>query len=71
MFLNAKSSCCACAPVLCHAAPRLKNFNAAIEEQHQKQVQWSIPDAELQKAVRLSIANVLLPHYREFLKRYR
>ncbi|KAJ7556869.1 hypothetical protein O6H91_05G102600 [Diphasiastrum complanatum] len=49
---------------------RFKNFNLLFEELHQKQTQWTIPDSELREAVRLAIAEVLLPAYRNFLRRY-
>ncbi|XP_002960879.2 exocyst complex component EXO70A1, partial [Selaginella moellendorffii] len=49
---------------------RFKTFNQLFEDMHQKQSQWSIPDAELREAVRLAVAEVLLPAYRNFLKRY-
>eukprot|EP00850_Spirogloea_muscicola_P022306 SM000287S10628 [mRNA] locus=s287:5699:8311:- [translate_table: standard] len=49
---------------------RFKNFNLAFEELHRAQCQWTIPDTELREAVRLAVAEVLLPAYRSFLKRY-
>ncbi|GBG92348.1 hypothetical protein CBR_g55229 [Chara braunii] len=49
---------------------RFKNFNAALEQLHTTQSQWIIPDDELRDAVRLSVAEVLLPAYRSFLTRY-
>ncbi|EFJ09561.1 hypothetical protein SELMODRAFT_184479 [Selaginella moellendorffii] len=49
---------------------RFKNFNILFEELHQRQSQWTIPDAELRDAVRLAVAEVLLPAYRSFIKRY-
>ncbi|CAI5953363.1 unnamed protein product [Closterium sp. NIES-64] len=49
---------------------RLKVFNAAFEEQYNKQLTWTIPDAELQKVVRQSVIDQVLPAYRDMLKRY-
>uniref|UniRef100_A0A7N2QZI3 Exocyst subunit Exo70 family protein n=1 Tax=Quercus lobata TaxID=97700 RepID=A0A7N2QZI3_QUELO len=40
------------------------------EELHQKQSQWTIPDTELQESLRLAVAEVLLPAYRSFVKRF-
>ncbi len=50
---------------------RLKNFNLLFDELYQRQTQWTIPDNELREAVRLAVAEVLLPAYRSFVKRYR
>ncbi|KAK6944108.1 Exocyst complex subunit Exo70, C-terminal [Dillenia turbinata] len=49
---------------------RFKTFNAQFEELHQRQSQWTVPDSELRESLRLSIAEVLLPAYRSFLKRF-
>ncbi|CAI7917797.1 unnamed protein product, partial [Closterium sp. NIES-54] len=49
---------------------RLKVFNAAFEEQYNKQLTWTIPDAELQKVVRQAVIDQVLPAYRDMLKRY-
>ncbi|CAA7402916.1 unnamed protein product [Spirodela intermedia] len=49
---------------------RFKSFNAQFEELHQRQSQWSVPDLELRESLRLSIAEVLLPAYRSFIKRF-
>jgi exocyst complex protein 7 len=49
---------------------RLKNFNLLFDELYQRQTQWTIPDNELREAVRLAVAEVLLPAYRSFVKRY-
>ncbi|CAI5459405.1 unnamed protein product, partial [Closterium sp. Yama58-4] len=49
---------------------RLKVFNFAFEEQYNKQLTWTIPDAELQKAVRQAVIDQVLPAYRDMLKRY-
>ncbi|EPS57268.1 hypothetical protein M569_17552, partial [Genlisea aurea] len=49
---------------------RLKTFNAQFEELHQKQSQWTVPDTELRESLRLAVAEVLLPAYRSFIKRY-
>ncbi|GBG84970.1 hypothetical protein CBR_g39433 [Chara braunii] len=49
---------------------RFKNFNSTFELLHATQSQWIIPDGELREAVRLAIAEILVPAYRSFLKRY-
>ena len=49
---------------------RFKSFNGQFEELHQRQSQWSVPDPELRESLRLSIAEVLLPAYRSFIKRF-
>lgn len=40
------------------------------EELHQKQSQWTVPDTELRESLRLAVAEVLLPAYRSFIKRF-
>ncbi|KAL2900048.1 Exocyst complex component EXO70A1, partial [Bienertia sinuspersici] len=37
---------------------------------HQRQSQWTVPDSELRESLRLAVAEVLLPAYRSFVKRY-
>ncbi|PSS04992.1 Exocyst complex component EXO70A1 like [Actinidia chinensis var. chinensis] len=49
---------------------RLKTFNIQFEELHQRQSQWTVPDSELRESLRLAVAEVLLPAYRSFIKRY-
>ncbi|XP_051119852.1 exocyst complex component EXO70A1-like [Andrographis paniculata] len=49
---------------------RLKTFNMQFEELHQRQSQWTVPDTELRESLRLAVAEVLLPAYRSFIKRY-
>lgn len=49
---------------------RFKTFNIQIEELHQRQSQWTVPDTELRESLRLAVAEVLLPAYRSFLKRF-
>ncbi|GFZ05993.1 exocyst subunit exo70 family protein A1 [Actinidia rufa] len=49
---------------------RLKTFNIQFEELHQRQSQWTVPDSELRESLRLAVAEVLLPAYRYFIKRY-
>ncbi|GAB4856290.1 hypothetical protein Ancab_014218 [Ancistrocladus abbreviatus] len=49
---------------------RFKNFNIQFEELHQRQSQWTVPDSELRESLRLSVAEVLLPAYRSFHKRF-
>jgi exocyst complex protein 7 len=40
------------------------------EEIYQKQCGWSVPDTELRESLRLAVAEILLPAYRSFLKRF-
>ncbi|KAH7446563.1 hypothetical protein KP509_01G062100 [Ceratopteris richardii] len=49
---------------------RFKTFNVQFEELYQRQRQWSVPDSELRESLRLAVAEVLLPAYRSFLKRF-
>ncbi|KAL3647320.1 hypothetical protein CASFOL_008288 [Castilleja foliolosa] len=49
---------------------RLKTFNIQFEELHQKQSQWTVPDSELRESLRLAVAEVMLPAYRSFIKRF-
>lgn len=49
---------------------RLKIFNGQFEELHQRQSQWTVPDTELRESLRLAVAEVLLPAYRSFIKRF-
>lgn len=49
---------------------RFKTFNIQFEELHQRQSQWTVPDTELRESLRLAVAEVLLPAYRSFLKRF-
>ncbi|XP_020582775.1 exocyst complex component EXO70A1-like [Phalaenopsis equestris] len=53
---------------------RFKFFNMQFEELHQRQSQWTvpdpIPDPELRESLRLAVAEVLLPAYRSFIKRF-
>lgn len=49
---------------------RFKSFNSQFEELHQRQSQWTVPDQELREYLRLAIAEVLLPAYRSFIKRF-
>ncbi|XP_040991545.1 exocyst complex component EXO70A1-like [Juglans microcarpa x Juglans regia] len=49
---------------------RFKTFNMQFEELHQKQSQWAVPDTELRESLRLAVAEVLLPAYRSFVKRF-
>jgi exocyst complex protein 7 len=50
---------------------RLKNFNSILEDLHRTQTQWTIWDTDLRDAMQLQVAEVLLPAYRSFIKRYR
>ncbi|GAB2272122.1 hypothetical protein Dimus_006941 [Dionaea muscipula] len=45
----------------------LEKFNIIFEELHQRQSQWSVPDSELRECLRLAVAEVLIPAYRNFL----
>lgn len=49
---------------------RYKTFNIQFEELHQRQSQWSVPDSELRESLRLAVAEVLLPAYRSFVRRF-
>ncbi|GLT90113.1 hypothetical protein SLE2022_080630 [Rubroshorea leprosula] len=49
---------------------RCKTFNAQFEELHQRQSQWTVPDSELRESLRLAVAEVLLPAYRSFVRRF-
>ncbi|XP_047327680.1 exocyst complex component EXO70A1-like [Impatiens glandulifera] len=49
---------------------RLKSFNNQFEELHHRQSQWIVPDLELRESLRLAVAEVLLPAYRSFIKRF-
>lgn len=49
---------------------RFKSFNMQFEELHAKQSQWIVPDQELRESLRLAVAEVLLPAYRSFIKRF-
>ncbi|CAO2836356.1 unnamed protein product [Amaranthus hypochondriacus] len=49
---------------------RFKTFNMQFEELHQRQSQWTVPDTELRESLRLAVAEVLLPAYRSFVKRF-
>ncbi|AED96204.1 exocyst subunit exo70 family protein A3 [Arabidopsis thaliana] len=49
---------------------KFKTFNSQFEELHQRQCQWSVSDVELRESLRLAIAEVLLPAYGSFLKRF-
>lgn len=49
---------------------RFKTFNILFEEIHQRQSQWTVPDSELRESLRLAVAEVLLPAYRSFIRRF-
>ncbi|KAF5733673.1 exocyst complex component EXO70A1 [Tripterygium wilfordii] len=49
---------------------RFKTFNMQFEELHLRQSQWTVPDTELRESLRLAVAEVLLPAYRSFVKRF-
>ncbi|CAN8237386.1 unnamed protein product [Cochlearia groenlandica] len=49
---------------------RFKMFNMQFDELHHRQSQWTVPDTELRESLRLAVAEVLLPAYRSFLKRF-
>ncbi|KAG8044008.1 hypothetical protein GUJ93_ZPchr0458g22809 [Zizania palustris] len=48
---------------------RFRSFNVLFEEIYQK-CGWSVPDTELRESLRLAVAEILLPAYRSFLKRF-
>ncbi|XP_037488111.1 exocyst complex component EXO70A1-like isoform X1 [Triticum dicoccoides] len=49
---------------------RFRSFNMQFEEIYQKQCGWSVPDSELRESLRLAVAEILLPAYRSFQKRF-
>ncbi|CAA0842990.1 exocyst subunit exo70 family protein A2 [Striga hermonthica] len=49
---------------------KFRNFNVLFEEIHQRQSQWTVPDSELRESLRLAVAEVLLPAYRSFIRRF-
>ncbi|XP_062185226.1 exocyst complex component EXO70A1-like isoform X2 [Phragmites australis] len=49
---------------------RFRSFNMQFEEVCQTQIKWAIPDRELRDNLILAIAEILLPAYRDFLKRF-
>ncbi|KAJ0027677.1 hypothetical protein Pint_36153 [Pistacia integerrima] len=49
---------------------RFKIFNTQFEELHHRQSQWTVPDSELRESLRLAVAEVLLPAYRSFIRRF-
>ncbi|RWR85247.1 Exocyst complex protein Exo70 [Cinnamomum micranthum f. kanehirae] len=49
---------------------RFKSFNVQFEELHQRQSQWTVPEAELRESLRLAVAELLLPAYRSFVRRF-
>ncbi|WVZ87761.1 hypothetical protein U9M48_034350 [Paspalum notatum var. saurae] len=49
---------------------RFRSFNVLFEEIYQKQCGWSVPDTELRESLRLAVAEILLPAYRSFIKRF-
>ncbi|KAJ4786527.1 Exocyst subunit exo70 family protein A1 [Rhynchospora pubera] len=49
---------------------RFRSFNIQIEELYQRQCQWTVPDPELRESLRLAVAEILLPAYRSFIKRF-
>ena len=51
-------------------AIRFRSFNVLFEEIYQKQCGWSVPDTELRESLRLAVAEILLPAYRSFIKRF-
>jgi hypothetical protein len=55
---------------LCFSLGRFKAFNTQFEELHAKQSLWIVPDQELRESLRLAVAEVLLPAYRSFIKRF-
>ncbi|XP_047313562.1 exocyst complex component EXO70H1-like [Impatiens glandulifera] len=48
-----------------------RGFNSAFEETYRKQVEWVVPDRKLRDAVKLSLAQKLVPAYRELYEKKR
>lgn len=49
---------------------RFRAFNVQFEELHSRQIQWTVPDSELRESLRLAVAEIILPAYRSFIKRF-
>ncbi|XP_006653901.1 exocyst complex component EXO70A1-like [Oryza brachyantha] len=49
---------------------RFKRFNMRFEETFQTQINWDVPDRDLRETLILTIAEILLPAYRSFLKHF-
>ncbi|WOL16049.1 exocyst complex component EXO70A1 [Canna indica] len=49
---------------------RFKSFNMQFEDLCLRQCEWTVPDQELRESLRLAVAEILLPAYRSFLKRF-
>ncbi|KAL6651646.1 hypothetical protein ACP70R_010571 [Stipagrostis hirtigluma subsp. patula] len=49
---------------------RFRSFNMQFEEVCQIQINWAVPDNELRDNLILAIAEIMLPAYRNFLKRF-
>ncbi|KAK1322759.1 hypothetical protein QJS10_CPA02g01055 [Acorus calamus] len=49
---------------------RFRSFNMQFEELHQRQSQWTVPEAELRDTLKLKVAEILIPAYRSFYKRF-
>uniref|UniRef100_K3Z4M7 Exocyst subunit Exo70 family protein n=1 Tax=Setaria italica TaxID=4555 RepID=K3Z4M7_SETIT len=49
---------------------RFRSFTMQFEEVCQTQINWVVPDRELRDNLILAIAEILIPAYREFLKRF-
>ncbi|KAG8633880.1 exocyst complex component EXO70B1 [Manihot esculenta] len=53
-----------------HMKDKIKFFNSYFEETYKIQSQWIIFDEQLRKEMRISLANLLLPAYGNFIKRF-
>ncbi|XP_047067844.1 exocyst complex component EXO70A1-like isoform X1 [Lolium rigidum] len=49
---------------------RFRSFNKQFEEVCQTQINWAVPDKELRDNLILTVAEILSPAYRSFLKRF-
>lgn len=49
---------------------RFKNFNALFEELQKTQSTWIVADDQLQTELRISVAEMVIPAYRQFLGRF-
>ncbi|WZZ81936.1 hypothetical protein YC2023_102508 [Brassica napus] len=67
-FVMITSKTCVQIPESAFPKREFKMFNMQFDELHQRQSQWTVPDTELRKSLRLAVAEVLLPAYRSFLK---
>ncbi|WCJ41168.1 exocyst subunit exo70 family protein H7 [Euphorbia peplus] len=50
---------------------RFKRFNSAFEEAYKKQRSWVVPDSKLRDEIKVSVAQKIVPAYREFYEKFR